>query len=139
MKRRRFHQITFVLAGVYNICWGLVASAEPQWFFRVSNLPLINHPEIFQCLGMVIGLYGIIYLEVARHPEKGWLLAAVGLLGKVLGPIGLGVLIFSGKWPPATFILCLTNDFIWWIPFSIYLVDTWPGLGAFLPVKESRQ
>ncbi len=38
---------------------------------------------------MVVGLYGLLYLEVARVPERGWLLAAVGLLGKVLGPIGL--------------------------------------------------
>ena len=38
---------------------------------------------------MVIGLYGLIYLEVARAPERGWPLAAVGLTGKVLGPIGL--------------------------------------------------
>ena len=28
-----------------------------------------------------VGLYGILYLEVARRPERGWLLAAVGLAG----------------------------------------------------------
>ena len=75
---------------------------------------------------MVIGLYGILYLEVARVPERGWLLAAVGLLGKVLGPIGLARLIWTGEWPLSTLILCVTNDFIWWVPFSIYLYDAWP-------------
>ena len=44
-------------------------------------------------------MYGILYLEVARVPERGWLLAAVGLTGKVLGPLGLTVLIASGAWP----------------------------------------
>ena len=75
---------------------------------------------------MVVGLYGIIYFEVARVPERGWLLAAVGLIGKVLGPIGLAQLVWSGAWPKATIVLCLTNDLIWWIPFALYLYDVWP-------------
>jgi hypothetical protein len=54
------------------------------------------------------------------------LLAAVGLLGKVLGPIGLAVLIGTGVWPPRTVVLCLTNDFVWWVPFGLYLRDAWP-------------
>lgn len=89
-------------------------------------MPLANHPQVFACLGMVVGLYGILYLEVARAPERGWLLAAVGLTGKVLGPIGLAQLIWSGAWPLATLALCLTNDFIWWVPFALYLRDAWP-------------
>ena len=75
---------------------------------------------------MVVGLYGLLYLEVARVPERGWLLAAVGLTGKVLGPIGLLLLLWQGVWPPATLVLCLTNDFIWWVPFFLYLYDSWP-------------
>ena len=124
--RRRFHRALFYAAGAYNILWGLYSALDPQWLFRFSGLPPQNHPQIFACLGMVVGLYGIIYFEVARAPERGWLLAAVGLLGKVLGPIGLVQLIRSGAWPPSTLLLCLTNDFIWWIPFSLYLYDAWP-------------
>lgn len=127
MKRRNFHRLIFLLAGIYNICWGIFSSVCPNWLFDFAGMPPINYPEIFACLGMVIGLYGVIYLEVARRPEKGFLLAAVGLAGKVLGPIGLLVLIIKGQWPPASLILCLTNDFIWWIPFSVYIYDSWPG------------
>ncbi|MGB8508986.1 MAG: hypothetical protein WCD76_11310 [Pyrinomonadaceae bacterium] len=124
--RRKFHQTVFVAAGLYNIAWGLYSTLNPQWLFRYAEMPLQNHPQIFACLGMVVGLYGIIYLEVARAPERGWLLAAVGLIGKLLGPAGLAQLILSGEWPAATLILCLTNDLIWWIPFSLYLYDAWP-------------
>lgn len=125
--RRRFHRAVFVLAGVYNIGWGLFSAADPQWLFRFAEMPFSPYPEIFACLGMVVGLYGILYLEVARRPERGWLLAAVGLLGKVLGPVGLALLIARGTWPPATVILCLTNDLVWWLPFGLYLVDAWPA------------
>ena len=82
IRRRKFHRAVFVAAGLYNIGWGLYSVYDPQWLFRFSELPPLNHPAIFACLAMVVGLYGIIYLEVARVPERGWLPAAVGLIGK---------------------------------------------------------
>ena len=126
IKRRKFHRIVFLLAGIYNICWGLWAAYDPTWLFRFAGMEPINYPDVFACLGMVVGVYGIIYLEVARRPEQGFLLAAVGFLGKVLGPIGMFVLISQGKWKPGALLLNVTNDFIWLIPFAIYLWDSWP-------------
>ena len=135
--RRQFHRVVFCAAGIYNIAWGFYVMWDPQWFFRFAGLSPLNHPQIFACLGMVVGLYGILYLEVARVPERGWLLAAVGLVGKILGPIGLAELIWRGTWPRSTVVLCLTNDLIWWVPFSIYLFDAWPGF--FRDVRRSNQ
>ncbi len=103
------------------------SACDPQWLFRFAGMPLANHPGVFACLGMVIGLYGILYLEIARVPERGWLIAAVGLAGKILGPIGLIILIVQGKWPIAAFVICITNDLIWWVPFGLYLKDAWPA------------
>ena len=123
MKRRKFHRTVFLIAGAYNLAWGAYSALDPQWLFRFSGMPLSNYPEIFACLGMVVGIYGFLYWEVARVPERGFLIAAVGLLGKVLGPIGLVQLIASGAWPLKSAVLCLTNDFIWWIPFALYLRD----------------
>ncbi|HYT89950.1 MAG TPA: alkyl hydroperoxide reductase [Gemmataceae bacterium] len=125
--RRRFHRGVFLAAGLYNLGWGLFTALDPQWLFRFASMPLQNYPEIFACLGMVVGLYGILYLEVARVPERGWLLAAVGLLGKILGPLGWLQLVGSGQWPVTTLVLCVTNDLIWWIPFGLYLYDAWPA------------
>jgi hypothetical protein len=126
--RRGFHRAVFVAAGVYNMAWGVWSALDPQWLFRVTGMPLANHPAVFACLGMVVGIYGILYLDVARCPERGWLIAAVGLLGKVLGPIGMIWLISTGVWPPSAFVLCVTNDLIWWIPFGLYLRDSWPAV-----------
>jgi hypothetical protein len=125
MARRNFHRAVFVAAGFYNLAWGLYTSFNPQWLFRYANMPLENYPEIFACLGMVLGLYGILYLEVARVPEQAMLVAAIGLVGKVIGPVGWLRLVWSGRWPAPTFILCLTNDLIWWVPFGLYLYDAW--------------
>ena len=132
VRRRRLHRLVFALAGFYNIAWGLWTVTDPQWFFRFTGMPPANYPAIFACLGMVVGLYGILYFEIARVPERGWLIAAVGLTGKVLGPIGMFWLIWSGTWPASALILCVTNDLIWWLPFTVYLHDAWPGARAQL-------
>ena len=130
MRRRRLHRAVFIAAGIYNLAWGAYAIIDPQWVFRMANMPPLNHPEIFSCLGMVIGVYGLLYLEVARLPERGWAIAAVGLLGKVLGPIGMVVAIVMGHWPMTALMVCVTNDFIWWVPFAMYLRDAWPAYRA---------
>ncbi len=136
MPRRGFHRAVFITAGVYNLAWGIYAAIDPQWLFRFARMKPLNHAPIFACLGMVVGLYGLIYFEVARAPERGWLLAAVGLLGKVLGPLGLAQLILSGTWPLRTVVLCLTNDVIWWIPFALYLRDAWPHFRADVQIGK---
>jgi hypothetical protein len=126
MTWRAWHRAVFLAAGVYNIAWGLYAVFDPNWFFRAAGLEPLNHPEIFACLGMVIGLYGVLYLEVARRAERGFPIAAIGLAGKLLGPIGLAFPLLSGRWPLRAVMLCVTNDVIWWVPFAIYLIDSWP-------------
>ena len=132
MKRRTAHRRVFLVAGTYNVLWGIYAVVDPQWFFRLTGLPQSNSPQIFACLGMVLGLYGILYLDVARRPEQGWLVAAVGLTGKILGPLGLGWLIVTDVWPADTVVLVSTNDLIWWLPFAWYLRDAWPYFRADL-------
>lgn len=125
MRRRRLHRAVFAVAGVYNIAWGIYTVLDPQWLFRLADMEPLNHPEVFACLGMVIGLYGVLYLNVARVPERGWLIAAVGLTGKVLGAIGMLIAINEGAWPLSAIVVCITNDFIWWAPFALYLRDAW--------------
>jgi len=136
--RRRFHRSVFLIAGLYDISWGLYSSVDPQWLFRFSEMAPLNHPSIFACLAMVIGLYGVLYLEIARVPESGWLLAAVGLTGKILGPLGLAVLIARGEWPLRSMMLCVTNDLIWWIPFGLYLKDAWPDFRREISAPRVR-
>lgn len=125
MTKKKFYRTLFFLAGTYNISWALLTAINPQLYFRYSGMPDINHPEIYVCLAMVIGLYGLLYIEVALRLQRGWSIVAIGLIGKVLGPVGMIYLIVSQKWPIRAASLCLFNDLIWWIPFSMYLYDYW--------------
>lgn len=117
----------FFVAGVYNIVWGAFSALYPQWLFRFSSLEEMVHPAIFQSLAMVVGVYGVLYLEVSRRPVYGFLIIFIGLLGKVLGPLGWLYLYLSNQWPLKSIILILTNDLIWWVPFLFYLRDSFPA------------
>jgi hypothetical protein len=64
LPRRRLHRAVFTAAGLYNLGWGAYSILDPQWLFRYAGMPPANYPQIFACLGMVVGLYGILYLEV---------------------------------------------------------------------------
>jgi hypothetical protein len=126
LPRRRGHRLTFAAAGFYNLAWGALAALDPQHLSRFAGMPPLEQPAVFACLGMVVGIYGLLYLEVARRPERGFAIAAVGLLGKLLGPAGMAHLVWTGRWPPAALWLSFANDLVWWAPFIVYLRDSWP-------------
>lgn len=117
----RLFRIAFVVAGVYNLVFGLWAGFWPLSFFQLFEIAPPRYPGIWACVGMVVGVYGLLYLYVASKLESGWPIVAVGLLGKVLGPIGM-ITSFSDDWPRRLGMLCVLNDFIWWLPFGLFLV-----------------
>lgn len=132
MRRRRLHRRVFAAAGVYNLTWGVWVAVWPASLYQAMGVPLPTHPQVAACLGMVIGLYGIIYLDIARAPERGWVPAAVGLVGKVAGPLALLVHISAGSWPATALTVVVFNDLLWWLPFGVYLYDAWPHLRSEL-------
>jgi hypothetical protein len=117
----RLFRIAFALAGCYNLAFGIWAGFWPLSFFDLLDLAPPRYPGIWACLGMVVGVYGLLYLHAAWKLETAWSIIAVGLLGKVLGPIGM-VLSFSDEWPRRMGMICIYNDLIWWLPFGLFLV-----------------
>lgn len=112
-----------VAAGLYNLLWGALTVGFPHLLFDLARIERINYPEIWQCVGMIVGVYGIGYLIAASDPRTHWPIVLVGLLGKVFGPIGFVVALLGGTFPPLFGLTILTNDLIWWIPFAMILWD----------------
>lgn len=128
MRHRRLYRTVFAAAGIYNLTWGTWIALHPTSLYSASAIPVPGHPEVAGVLGMVIGLYGLLYLDVARRPEHGWLIAAVGLVGKIVGPAALAWHITAGNWPADGLFIVAFNDIIWWAPFAAYLRHAWPYL-----------
>ncbi len=112
-----------IAAGIYNLVWGGAAIAFPGALFAWAGMEPMRYPEIWQCVGMIVGVYGIGYLIAARDHRTHWPIVLVGLVGKVLGPIGFAFALAKGVFTAAFAITILTNDLIWWIPFAMILWD----------------
>ncbi len=121
--RAKLYRLIFTLAAIYNIAFGLWACLWPRAFFTSLEMAPPNYPGLWQCLGMVVGLYGVLYASAAWSLHRAKLIIAVGLAGKILGPIGLCLTIHSGEWPLRTFSLVVFNDLIWWLPFTLFLLE----------------
>lgn len=108
-------------AAIYNIAWGIFIVLFPLMPFEMAGMAAPNYPAIVQCLGMIVGVYGFGYAIAARDPVTQWPLVLVGLLGKVLGPIGFVYAATTGQFPWISGMTIITNDLIWWIPFTAIL------------------
>lgn len=121
-----------VAAGLYNLLWGAAAVAFPLTMFDWAGMARPNYPQLWQCIGMIVGVYGLGYLAAARDPYRHWPITLVGLLGKVLGPIGFADAAMRGDFPWRAGWTILTNDLIWWAPFTMIL------LGARRAARDAR-
>jgi small multidrug resistance pump len=121
--RASVYRLVFSAAAVYNIAFGLWAALFPLAFFRVFALEPPRYPAIWACLGMVVGLYGVAYAYAAWRLDRAAPLIAIGLAGKVFGPIGWLLSVSNGELPARTFPLIVFDDLIWWLPFSLFLLE----------------
>lgn len=110
-----------IAAGWYNLIWGGAVILAPSLPFQAAGLPPPNYPSIWQCVGMIVGVYGIGYLIAARDPVRHWPIVLVGLVGKVLGPIGFVWSVARGELPWVFGLTIVANDLIWWVPFAMIL------------------
>tara|TARA_Y100000589_G_C27192855_1_gene645508 strand:- start:837 stop:1274 length:438 start_codon:yes stop_codon:yes gene_type:complete len=127
LKASKVKWMSYVLifAGIYNLIWGLISILFPFLYFDFAEIRRPVYPEIWQCVGMVVGVYGIGYIIAAKNPYKHWVIVFVGLLGKIFGPIGFFINLTTGVFPISFGILILFNDLIWWVPFGVILFSVY--------------
>ena len=129
-------------AGLYNILWGAFAVLFPGAIFSWLGMPPPNYPQFWQCIGMIVGVYGIGYAIAAFDPVRHWPIVLVGFLGKVMGPLGMVQALWTGQLPWGFALNCVTNDLIWWVPFALILKHAWvqyqsEGNDADLPAESA--
>lgn len=118
-------KLVLIAAGTYNILWGIFTIIFPNIYFSFSGMPPSNYPELWQCVGMIVGVYGIGYIIAAFNPMKHWPIILVGLLGKIFGPVGYLLGYIKGTFTLKAGLTNITNDLIWWIPFTIILLKAY--------------
>ncbi|WP_152051302.1 alkyl hydroperoxide reductase [Tautonia marina] len=108
-------------AAAYNLVFGAWAVVFPSALFTWAGMEAPNYPELWQCIGMIVGVYGIGYAIAAFDPYRHWPIVLVGFLGKIFGPIGFAQALWQGSLPLKFGAILLSNDLVWWIPFALIL------------------
>jgi len=113
---------TLQLAAIYNLVWGMLVVLLPERSFLwagFGELPIC--PQLWQCIGMIVGVYGIGYAIAAYDSVRHWPIVLVGFLGKIFGPIGFLQAAVAGDLPWTMARCIVFNDLIWWVPFGLLL------------------
>ena len=132
-------EITLRLAAVYNVLWGMVAVLFPVQCFEFFGMQVPLYPQLWQCIGMIVGVYGVGYWLAADNPMVHWPIVLVGFMGKVFGPIGFSMALINEEFPLKFGLNIIFNDLIWWIPFYLILRATLPNnfiLNSLSPFKK---
>ncbi|WP_245553855.1 hypothetical protein [Cytophaga aurantiaca] len=121
---RVISRLIMTLAAIYNIFWGVLILAYPK-VILFDDSDSIFVIIVLQCVGMLVGVYGIAYYFASRDPARYWPLIMVGLIGKILGPIGSIHYIFTNQLDASFFWVNVFNDVIWIYPFSWILYQVY--------------
>lgn len=110
------HEKVLRYAAIYNILWGTWVVAFPNSLFQWGGMSLPLYPQIWQSVGMIVGVYGVGYWFASKDSLTHWPIVLVGFLGKVFGPLGIFFHVYMGNlgWP--LLVVTFFNDLIW-LPF----------------------
>jgi hypothetical protein len=126
-------RLLFALAALSHLAFGAWVALFPRSLFALLELsPEPNYPTAWAWAGVLVGAYALGYAYVARRPDDGDVIVAVGLLTKVLVPLGWLESVARGELPSRTFPLVLCNDLVWWFPFLAYLLRRAPARRLYL-------
>lgn len=123
---------TLKIAALYNILWGALIIFFPHALFDFAGLPRMNYPGVWQCVGMIVGVYGIGYWIAASDPQRHWPIVLVGFLGKIFGPIGFIQALYLGVFNLKFGLTIITNDLVWWVPFFLILKQSYGEIKSYL-------
>jgi len=97
---------------------------------------------LWQGMGLIILLHGVGYAVAGTAPLRHWLTVFLGLLAKVLGPIGMTWAVLQGPPSPGVLRLIPIHDVIWWLPFTIIVLrgarGLSPAVAAEVPAPSTR-
>jgi len=128
-------------AALYNLAFAVMTLVAPFWIFDITGATRPNLPELWQCIGMIVGVYGIGYWIAASDPYRHWPVVLVGWLGKTFGPIGFAKALWEGVFPMQFGWIIVFNDLIWWLPFAIMVREALKKatLPEFGEITEAHQ
>ncbi|HET7551176.1 MAG TPA: hypothetical protein VFK04_07785 [Gemmatimonadaceae bacterium] len=118
----RFPRIVFAIAGIY----GLIVMIPQYWLedrIGVDSPPAITHPEYFYGFIGVVVAWQLVFLLIARDPERYRAIMPIAFIEKIA--FGIPVLVLYSAHRVTTSVLGFgLLDLVWALLFAIsYLVS----------------
>ncbi|MEZ6099781.1 MAG: redoxin domain-containing protein [Pirellulaceae bacterium] len=119
---RPWMKFVLLAAFVCNLAWGTMAVLYPATMLSWMGIAAPGIAILFwQFIGMIVASYGVGFAIAAWSPYRHWAVIFVGLLSKVVGPIGWVLVIGQGAIPKAMLLTIGWVDLVWCVPFGIIL------------------
>lgn len=119
----RWARICLLSAALQCLVWGpfiILAPAASALAYGFSR-PIADE-FLWQGMGLVILLYGLGYAVAAFDPCRHYAVVLVGLLAKILGPVGMAWAVGQGQVSSNVLWLIPIHDMIWWWPFAVIVL-----------------
>jgi small multidrug resistance pump len=120
-------------AALYNLVWGALVILFPASFFCLIGAPEPSYLLLWQVVGMFVLVFAPGYWWAARDPARHGHLVLIGLVGKLLGPLGFAWAYGTGQLPLAFGLTILTNDLVWLPVFVLFVRDAACSAGGWRP------
>ncbi len=114
-----------LVAGTYNVGWGVFIYAFPNSFYRWITQTEQLAPALITWQGMGVLAFGVAYLLAAVYPLRLWFLIGLGFFSKLVGAIGFYFVVMEQNLTKKYIFHLIMNDLVWLIPLGIILVRVW--------------
>lgn len=110
-----------LMAATADLAGGLLLVVAPAAPLTWAGAPPPLYPEAWQCLGVLVAVHGLGLALAARDPLRQGPLVLVGLLAKVLVPLGFIWAASRGALPWELGLMVLPLGPVWWVPLALIL------------------
>jgi hypothetical protein len=126
----RHFRLWLYAAAAYNLAWGALHVVRPSFLPGALGLESVD-VLVWQVLGLFVGVYAPAYFWAARHPDRHAHIVAIGVIGKIAGPLGFIWAVTADALPLGFALVVVTNDLIWLPAFCLYLRAAVRSLGGW--------
>ena len=111
-----------LLAGAYNVGWGVFIYAFPQTFYQWITQTTQETPWYIEWQGIGVLAFGLAYILAAIYPIRLWWIIGLGFFSKLIGAIGFYFVVMQQIITKKYIFHLLMNDLVWLIPLGIILI-----------------
>jgi small multidrug resistance pump len=116
--RQKAHARWLRAAAVYNLVWGTANLIWPRQALRLLGVSEPGPLFAWQTVAMMVAAYAPVYWLASKDPRRRAHIVAVGLAGKVIGPLGFLVALRTHRLPLRFGLTIASNDLVWWPAFA---------------------